>query len=236
MNDKIENFLSLCDSFGSSNVLFATNSVEKILEAVATTAPIYELVSECMSDFDKEEEFDKAFSKTSGFRMPTEEYKVIALVFCILADIVNGKINFEQLIRDYFPSPDGKIEISTFTNKVIVPFKRLIGEAFNYYAPSVAEPQEEQEPSEPPQNEQPDLFALAWNTAVEMLNRLKEEKQNEQTVDVAKILQCLIITCRNKDLELLKGYVTSLKYACHSIRPLRHYQRALSDIVSREQI
>ena len=104
--DEVLNLIDLCDELMSTKILFADKKIEKILEAIATSPQVYELLSECMGQFNKEKEFDKAFAKDSSgkkvFVMPKEEYKILALVFCLLNDIANGKIAFDELIATYF--------------------------------------------------------------------------------------------------------------------------------------
>ena len=260
--DEVLNLIDLCDELMSTKILFADKKIEKILEAIATSPQVYELLSECMGQFNKEKEFDKAFAKDSSgkkvFVMPKEEYKILALVFCLLNDIANGKIAFDELIATYFADENGKLDASGFMNSVVKPFRDLIADAFQ-----VAQPEEEQEelPLTPEQLQ--DLspeerlkilpfpiertynfandsqnscqtFVDAKDAAIQMLELLSEERATKQVEDVTLMLHCIIISCMEKDFDLVNGLVSGLKYAAKGIKSLKYFVRELQEIVDRQ--
>ena len=259
---EVKNFINLCDELISTKLLFADKKINDLLEAVASTPEVYELLSDCMNSFNKEREFEKAFTKDAQgnkiFVMPKEEYKVLALVFCLLADIGKGKLQFNQLILDYF-SEDGRLDGTKFMQTVIVPFKNLISEAFGIKEDQADIEQPEKEilmseveeeelspqqrlkvvpfPIERASNYLKDpenvckTFVLAKDTAIEMVERLSEERVNEQTEDVNFMLHCVIIACMEQDFDLLNGIVCGLKYATRGIKPLKYLMRELDEIV-----
>ena len=61
--DEALNLIELCDELMSTKILFVDKKIDKILEAIATSPAVYELLSECMGQFNKDKEFDKAFVK-----------------------------------------------------------------------------------------------------------------------------------------------------------------------------
>ena len=135
-NKKIEYFIALCDDLISCKFLVAESKIQKLLVALAETEPIYELVSECMEQFNRDREMNKAFVADSKGRffciMPTEEYKIIALVFCTLADIDQKKIDFTDFIKRFFDDEDGVNCYTSFARRMILPFRELIAEAFGF--------------------------------------------------------------------------------------------------------
>ncbi len=258
MSENAKKLIELCDELMSSKILFADKKIDKILECIAVSPDIYDLLSECMSQFNKEKEFDRAFVKSSSgkksFIMPKEEFKVLAFVFCLLADIGSGKLKFDELVANYF-ADGNKISPQNFMETVIVPFKTLIGEAFGIENPeehiqtvsevnmNVEELTPEQRlkilpfPIERSSNYLKDpsgacqTFLFAKDTAVEMIERLNEERQSEQTEDVMLMLHCAIIACLEQDLDLLSGIVLGLKYACRGIKSLKYLVKELDGIV-----
>ena len=64
--DEVLNLIDLCDELMSTKILFADKKIEKILEAIATSPQVYELLSECMGQFNKEKEFEKLFTEGSS--------------------------------------------------------------------------------------------------------------------------------------------------------------------------
>ena len=259
MSENAKKLIELCDELMASKILFADKKIDKILECIATSPDIYDLLSECMGQFNKEKEFDKAFVKSSSgkkvFIMPKEEFKVLALVFCLLADIGNGKLKFDELISTYF-ADENRIDPQNFMTSVIVPFKNLIAEAFGVeeeskeeeHIPTVSEANMEELtpeqrlkivpfPIERSSNYLKDpsgacqTFLFAKDTAVEMIERLNEERENEQTEDIMLMLHCVVIACLEQDLDLLSGLVTGLKYACRGVKSLRYLVKELDGIV-----
>ena len=256
--DEALNLIELCDELMSTKILFVDKKIDKILEAIATSPAVYELLSECMGQFNKDKEFDKAFVKDSTgkkiFNMPKEEYKVLALVFCLLVDIGNGKIKFDELISEYFSDENGKLDTNAFMSRVIKPFRDLIADAFQIEEEKSETMQEltpekveeltpEQRlkivpfPIERSSNYLKDpsgvcqTFILAKDTAIEMVERLSEERSSELVEDVNFMLHCVIIACMEQDFDLLNGLVCGLKYACRPIKPLRYLMRELEEIV-----
>ncbi len=258
---EVKSLIALCNDLISSKLLFAEKKIDKLLEAVASAPEVYELLSDCMNSFNKEKEFEKAFTKDASgkkvFVMPKEEFKILALVFCILADIGNGKISFDDLILTYF-NDEGRLDGKQFMQTVIVPFRDLISEAFNVEAPSIniIENEEESEeeveltpeqklkvvpfPIERASNYLRDpsgicqTFVMAKDAAVEIVERLEEERLDSQRRDCIAICHSIIIACMEQDFDLLNGLVCGLKYAARGIKSIRHSLRELDDIIQRQ--
>ncbi len=134
-NQNTLKFLSACDELITGKFLVAENKIQKVLGLLAETPQVYSLVAECMEHFNRDRELGKAFVQGSGGKflciMPDEEYKVIALVFCTLADINVGKINFMEFVKRFF-SDEGDNPYKRFISIMIIPFRNLIAEAFSF--------------------------------------------------------------------------------------------------------
>ena len=257
--ENIEKLISLCDELIGSKILFADKKISKILEIIAATPELYELMSDCLSDFDKGLEFKLAFKNEDGkseFVMPEEEFKVLALVFCLMADINNGKIDLDELAHTYFKDESGRIDTEKLMQTIFVPFRNLIMEAFGS--------SEEEEKYLPLSQEQLDnlspedklkilpfpiertmqyirnpegiynTFIAAKETALQMIERLEEEKSSPVSEDVTLMLNCVLIACIDQEFDLLVGLVKGLKYACRTLKPLRHYMRELTEIIDQQ--
>ena len=127
--------IAVCNEFIESKILFADRKIEKILEAIAENDDVYNLIGECLAVFNKDKEFDKAFTVSSSgkghFILPRDEAKIIALVFCLLVDINSAKFSVDEVVGRYFLNEEGKKDYKMFMEKVIVPFRDLIAEAFS---------------------------------------------------------------------------------------------------------
>ena len=152
----IEAFLSACDELVNCKFLVAESKIQKILDALAEAPPIYQLVSECMEQFNHDRELGKAFvqdAKGNYFcQMPIEEFKIIALMFTILVDINEKKLDFGDFVkRFYSDKPSEMTAFHLFIEKSFLPFRNLIAEAFGYPALSLTPaftPKEEEETQE----------------------------------------------------------------------------------------
>lgn len=259
----VKNLINLCDELTTTKLLFADQKINKILEAIAECPEVYELLSECMNSFNKTKEFDRAFTKDGSgkkvFVMPKEEYKTLALVFCLLVDIGNGKIKFDELITTYFAGEENRLDTQNFMERIILPFKNLLIEAFNLYeeeqqqsdeeieAPLTDEEIEALPPEErlkvvpfelsrvvfDPENPGKEcmMFILAKDTAIEMLERLCEDKESAQSDDVCAILRSIIIACIDKNYDALKSMVCGLRYATKGLRCVKYLMKELESII-----
>lgn len=258
----IKKLIDLCDELTTAKMLFADQKINKILEAIAECPEVYELLSECMSSFNKTKEFDRAFTKDGSgkkvFVMPKEEYKTLALVFCLLADIGNGKIKFDELITTYFAGEENRLDTQIFMDSVVLPFKNLLIEAFNLYEeneeandegdlPLTEEEIETLSPEERLQivpfsitrltynsensDKEIQMFISAKDTASEMLERLCEDKETAQSNDVSAMLRSVIFACLDKNYDALKNLVCGLKYAAKGLRSIKYLMRELESIV-----
>ncbi len=256
---KAYDVISICNELMESKLLFADQKIDKLLEAIASCPEVYELLSDCMNNFNKEKEFEKAFTKDASgaklFVLPKEEYKILALAFCILADVGNKKISFDELVMTYF-NDDGKLDGKKFMTNVILPFRDLIAEAFSV-AP---EKHEEVEAPEIPEEEMTpeqklkvvpfpierasnylrdksgmcQTFVMAKDVAVEMVERLEDERLDAQKRDCISICHAIIIACMEQDFDLVFGLVRGLKYAAKGVKSIRHNLRELDDILQRQ--
>lgn len=128
----LKNFFSACDEMINGRFILSDIKIKKILNAIATSTVLYELFAKCMVDFNFKNEFRnaKVSNRVNGgyFVLPDDERKILALVFCFLIDIDNGRINLQNFINENFYSADGyNISYSNFAINVLVPFKNSVG-------------------------------------------------------------------------------------------------------------
>jgi len=258
----IKNFLEKCNEFEDCKLLFIDKKIGELLDLVANTEEIYELVSECLESFNREKEFDKAFITDSNgrhfFLPPKEEFKIIALDFCILADIASGKKSVDAIISKYFSESSGKKDHRQFIEKIIYTFRDLIADAFgvssyavNFIANSehLTDEQEKieafQEITELPIErvserlyegcDLKEAFEKVRNIAKNILELLQEERRNEMVNDAELICHSIIIACLDENFDTLNGLALGLKYVGKNIKSIRFYTKELVALVN-EQI
>ena len=131
---KVKQFIANCDEVIDCNFLISEAKMQKLLASLADTKPVYDLISDCLEQFNREREMVKAFVEDGTGKskcvMPKEEYKIIGLVFCVLADITRGEINFTDFVKRYFSNVEGVHCYKQFGKQFVLPFRNLIAEAF----------------------------------------------------------------------------------------------------------
>ena len=127
----LKNFFAACNEMINGRFILSDIKIQKILNAIANSAVLYELVAKCMVDFNFKNEFRnaKVSNKVNGgyFVLPNDEQKIVALVFCFLIDVDNKRIDLQNFINENFFSSDGyNISYSNFAINVLVPFKTSV--------------------------------------------------------------------------------------------------------------
>lgn len=128
---KIKEFIKACNEMIGGRFILSDVKISRILEAIASSEILYNLFAKCLINFNFRQEFKAAQSsnKVNGgyFVLPKEQDKIVALVFCLLIEVDNQKINLQSFINDNFFSPDGyNISYSNFSHNVLIPFKNCV--------------------------------------------------------------------------------------------------------------
>lgn len=133
--NKIREFATSCDDMINGKFILADVKISNILKSIAQSKELYNLMAECLLNFNFDEEFNKAKVVSFGdtyFKMPEEDYKRIALVFCFMVEVDNRKIGFYDFITKYFQSEqDSGDEYAHFAKMVLIPFKNDVLNRFN---------------------------------------------------------------------------------------------------------
>lgn len=258
----VKKVIAVCNELMTTKILFIDRKIQDLLEEIARCPEVYNLISDCLNVFNRDKEYDKAFSVSNSgkgtFILPKEEVKIIALVFCMLGDISSRVMNLDELVSKFFTDEDGRKDYNRFMQKVIVPFRDLISEAFNV-SPNVttvesieemesAEIENEDEEEEEVEEEETRLgkprfsfedsedldriYELSRGIAEQIYELLiYERKQSEEVLDSEHIVNSIVIACDKKDFEQLYSLVMGLKYVSKSIKDIRFLVKEMSDLV-----
>lgn len=136
---KLKEFLMACDEMIGGRFILSDIKISKILKSIADSDILYNLFSKCLINFNFKNEFKNAQSTTKinggYFVLPNEPQKIIALVFCILLEVDNQKLNLQNFINENFFSPDGyNISYSNFSQNILIPFKVCVMNALKINA------------------------------------------------------------------------------------------------------
>lgn len=180
----ISAFMSSCDDLINGKFIFAGNKIANILKAINESPELYEVISECLKNFNYEKEFGRAKvklpTKRGTFKMPEDKTILIPMVFCMLVEIQENKIDFKQLLADYFETDDENVsQFENFANTVIVPFKNAIAYLFEIEGQNKfkqEKPQQEQKPVKKEleiSDKQAEFFTDILNICADILDELK---------------------------------------------------------------
>jgi len=258
-NQSVKDVIAACNELMDCKILFIDKKIQNILETIAGNAEVFNLIGDCLATFNRDKEFDRIFASNGNFNIPKDEVKVIAFVFCLLADISSGKVSFDKIVGNYFVDDNGAKDYRMFMEKVIVPFRNLISEAFGVSTSittveaienmeeEVFEAEEEvEEDEEEIQLGEPRFhfkdeemlnktFELISATAEQIFDVLYDEKIKEEIVDAKNIVNSIMIACNKKDYEMLNDLVIGLKYCLKGHKSTRFLVKELCDIITSQQ-
>ena len=256
-NQQIENFLSACDDVYTCKFLIAEHKIKKLLATLASTSQVCNLVAQCVEGFNRDKEFMRAYLQNSKghfeFQAPNDEVRMIALVFCTLAEIDNGNIDFADFIKRFFSDDDSITPYDNFVNKMILPFRNLMAEAFGYpklgeqnnqiaNAPDMTETQnmEENEDKILPfpdekyysREKYEKICSKVQSIAVEMLSELENVRKCDNIIEELKaICYAIVMATSDRDFDIVRGLALGLKYASKNCKTIKFLSRELAQVV-----
>ena len=235
-NIKIKNFFDACNEMIQGRFILSDIKISKILKAIANSEVLYNLFAEVLSDFKFKEEFENAKTpnKVNGgyFAVPEEDEKIVALVFCILLEVDNQKMNLQNFVNDYFYSPEGyNISYSNFSLSVLVPFKNAVLNLLgcNEDGTPINEEEEEVEPEEEETEEEPNhkqkiLFANLKMSLNELLSVIIKSKISyEEKEELKIIINALFEAIEMESLIIINALVIPLEHMIGKNKQVKFY-------------
>ena len=131
---EISSFVSACDKMIDSKYILVDKRIADVLKSIAECKPVYNLIAECMINFN----FDKLFKSATSeneFMLPEDPKDLVAFVFCLLNCLDDKKININDLLMRFYSHDNNISSYSQFNNHVILKFRNaayflLVGENF----------------------------------------------------------------------------------------------------------
>lgn len=121
----IQEFLISVKNMLESKYILIDRRVADILRAIANTNDVYNLIAECMINFDFGYEWKKATS-SEFLKLPETDAKKIAFIFCMLNNIDDKKLDITEILERYFSYDIAYSSYDQFCRYIIVEFRRLI--------------------------------------------------------------------------------------------------------------
>lgn len=237
----ISAFMSSCDDLINGKFIFAGNKIANILKAISESPELYEVISECLKDFNYEKEFGRAKvklpTKKGTFKMPEDKTILIPMVFCMLVEIQEHKIDFKQLLADYFEGDDDDVsQFENFANTVIVPFKNAIAYLFGLEGQNKFKPQETKKEApkvikEPEvTDKQAEFFKEVLGICADITENMEYIKIKPELEDDLKyLISALKKSVEDKNLKNTNAFIIGTIYVLKQIRKLRKYEANFRD-------
>ena len=260
----IQACLASLDELSEGKFIFAENIIKKILTNISQSDEIYDLISECMKSFNFDREFNRAKvkmpTKDGYFVMPENRAVVIPLVFCILVDIRDQKINFGEFLTTYFKN-EKMSEYENFAQVVIAPFKQALLYCFDMENQSgqvhiddlqkqKKEQQEKEKKEEARMQKQEEIkqqiqqkseetiklemfFTNIKNICNQIISIINQERKIKPEIkdDCEYLVRCIIDNTEKQDINNIAALVVAGEYVFKNVKNLRFVAKEL-----REQI
>ncbi len=121
----LDSFSKSVDEFVNSKFLLVETRLSKFLSSIAKNKLLYSLIERCLQNFNFEQKF-KEVTANDKFTLPSKAEDIIAIVFCILVEADNKKLNFYQFLMEYFNAKEVDESFRKFNESVIIPFKNCV--------------------------------------------------------------------------------------------------------------
>ncbi len=231
----LEAFTTACDNMAASKYILVDKRLGDVLKSIAQTRQVFNIISECMVNFNFEKELTQATSKLGQFIIPEETHRCIAFIFCLLNLLDDKKINFSQFLNKYFSTnDDGAGPYANFCNRVVKVFKNvivttLVGEV----KPSVNEKQEQEKKQL--YNFNPELLDRLQFLTKDLksyVHGLKTIKKSKCTrTELIDQITALSIAIDQKQVVFLKPLLLGIKYSIGKERELARRLIEINDII-----
>lgn len=134
--EKLNEFSQACDELVATRYILAESKLTKVLKVIATSKLIYDMFDKNLKGFDYKGTAKKCMTLSNGTNrsivLPEDNVAKLNFVFCLLVDIENHNIYFNDFLREfYFTSNDINIAFDEFCREIIIPFKETLLSAFN---------------------------------------------------------------------------------------------------------
>lgn len=247
---KILDFIATCDDFSKGKFLLVDSKVNNILKKIGESDELYNLFNDVLVNYNFEKEFSHAQIKFVGkppkFEVPTEPFKLLPLVFCILVKIQDKSLDFSEFLKTYF---NGDTEgLSGFANQLIIPFKNIISSIFEITRDdnlnvnklyveaktSMVEPREEIKEEKIVEEKDLSVYFIEMQKLInDMLTEIDYNIRLKKSIkeDAYIILDAMLEACQLENLKLLNGLIVGFEFIAPSIKDIKFLYKELKKVL-----
>lgn len=230
-------FLDACDDFCAGKFILADSKSARILETIERSNLLHALISECLTNFSFEREFEKAKqnSKVKGFyfKLPDEPLKIIALSVSLIKEIMNQKLNFPSFLKEMFPASEDKSSFEIFCGEVIIPFKTQVANILDMEIwDGTPRPKHEEPEIVPPDtdgSEEFDFFSRMIIILQQMHDAVKVDKRikPQQKSELLCFLNGMVEACKIENNTILSGYIVAFHILFKKIKCIKFFKEEM---------
>lgn len=121
----LDEFLYRADSLVSSKYLMIDKRISELLQSIAGSDLVFNIIAQCMVNFDFVAEWKYA-TTTDRLILPEGNEKQISFIFCMLNNIDDKNLDISKILEHYFCYDETRKPYQTFTEDIILLFKNLI--------------------------------------------------------------------------------------------------------------
>ena len=249
----VERFVIECNDMLGGKFFDLNKRLEKFLSVMTKSEDLLDFLSDCLQEFDEEEEFAKAFSvdkKTGSVKVaiPADDKKRLALSVTIFNDLTCDKLNSTQFLETYFKDKN-LTPMQNFLEKIIRPYRDLVCKYFevskNISLEDIKRQLEEERVLKEQEKKQAEkeaeeaqfpyldeLLEEVEKTCNQILSMLKFEKKRTDVLDdVEFVVGSIIKACEKRDLMVVNGLVIGLNYVSKKFKSIRSFVTDLNNSI-----
>ena len=235
----IDGFTKVCNDIIDGKFILADMRISNLFKFIDAQPELSDLFSRALQNFSFEKEITKCKINNDAmgryFKLPEDNVKIIALVYCILQDVNTNKLDLYAFINTYFKNTDdtNNSSYSNFCLKVIVPFRDIVISALQDKF-EIMPLEVNMQPEAYNNDEAVDGFEKLERVIDQMLETLKYETKIKPDLyqDIEIVLKGLKQSAKLKSYSIMGAIAIGLDYMVRNNKPLRRFYADLQDALS----
>ena len=243
-DEQLQIFNEACDELQHSKIILADAKVSKLLRSIVSSPTLVEIIGDALVGYNFENEFTKCINKTNdeniSLNLPTEPYKIVALVFSLLSEFDSHRMDLQEFILQYFKSENLTQSFENFNNELIAPFQRYMNKfcgqeeeapALNLEETITQDADVEETPAPANGKDSPTQLFADLKVIFEQIQETIQSDarlRQEQKDDLNITLEALLETLKLKNFKLLNALLISLNNMIATLKSTKYYHQILS--------
>lgn len=210
-NIDINGFLFSINNMLESKYILVDRRISDVLLSIANTDVVYNLIAECMINFDFRYEWKRA-TEGNYLKFPETNSKKISFIFCMLNNIDDRKIDITMVLDRYFSYDLNYSPYELFCRLCIAEFRDLILKELNLITDNTIKVEEDvSQISENTVDEDYIKLIDELRNLANYINSLKKYKSKYmQKHDVIAVLSTFEQVVRNRQPEYVYSFLVTI--------------------------